>query len=73
MSMKNPLTPAEIEPATFPIVAQQLNHCATAVPVNRVRQRILCNLRKANSTFFCSANTARDKQALKKCEELLLS
>ena len=30
--MKNPLTPAGIEPATFQIVAQHLNHCATAVP-----------------------------------------
>jgi len=29
--MKNPLTPAGIEPATFQIVAQHLNHCATAV------------------------------------------
>jgi len=33
MSMKNPLTPAGIEPATFRIVAQHLNHCATAVPI----------------------------------------
>ena len=32
MSMKNPLTPAGIEPATFRFVAQYLNHCATAVP-----------------------------------------
>jgi len=32
MSMKNPLTPAGIEPATFGFVAQRLNHCATAVP-----------------------------------------
>jgi len=29
--MKNPLTPAGIEPATFQIVAQHFNHCATAV------------------------------------------
>jgi endonuclease/exonuclease/phosphatase family metal-dependent hydrolase len=28
--MQNPLTPAGIEPATFRIVAQHLNHCATA-------------------------------------------
>ena len=27
--MKNPVTPAGIEPATFRIVAQHLNHCAT--------------------------------------------
>jgi len=30
MSMKNPLTPAGIEPATFRFIAQHLNHCATA-------------------------------------------
>ena len=34
MSMKNPLTLAGIEPATFRIVAQHLYHCATAVPEN---------------------------------------
>jgi len=33
MSMKNPLTPAGIEPATFRFVAQHLNHCATLVPL----------------------------------------
>jgi len=32
MSMKNLLTLAGIEPATFRFVAQHLNHCATAVP-----------------------------------------
>ena len=31
--MKNPLTPAGIEPATFRFVAQLLNHCATVVPI----------------------------------------
>jgi len=30
--MKNPMTPAGIEPATFQFVAQHLNQCATAVP-----------------------------------------
>ena len=30
--MKNPLTPAGIEPATYQFVAQHLNHCPTAVP-----------------------------------------
>ena len=33
MSMKNPLTPAWIEQATFRFVAHHLNHCATAVPL----------------------------------------
>ena len=32
MSMKNPVTLAGIEPATFRFVAQHLNHCATAIP-----------------------------------------
>jgi len=32
MSMKSPLTPAGIEPATCWFVAQHLKHCATAVP-----------------------------------------
>jgi len=31
--MKNPLTSAGIEPATFRFVAQHLNHCANAVPI----------------------------------------
>jgi len=35
MSMKNPVTPAGIEPATLRFVAQHLNHCATAVPRQR--------------------------------------
>ena len=34
MSMKNRLTPAGIEPATFRFVAQHLNHCATTVPLS---------------------------------------
>jgi len=33
--MKNLLTPAGIEPATFRFVAQHPNHCATAVPEAR--------------------------------------
>ena len=37
MSMKNPLTPAGIEPATFRFVAQHINHCATAVPSHQCR------------------------------------
>ena len=32
--MKNPLILAGVEPATFRFVAQHLNHCATAVPIN---------------------------------------
>ena len=36
MSMKNPMTPAGINPATFRFVAQHLNHFATAVPPSGV-------------------------------------
>ena len=32
---ENPLTLVGIEPATFRFVAQHLNHCATAVPLNQ--------------------------------------
>jgi len=35
--MKNLLTPAGIESATFRFVVQHLNHCATAVPRNKYR------------------------------------
>jgi len=37
MSMKNPLTPAGIEPVTFQFVAQHHNHCATAVRQVKLR------------------------------------
>jgi hypothetical protein len=36
--MKNPMTPAGIEPAIFRFVAQYLNHCATAMP--RIESRL---------------------------------
>jgi len=36
--MKNTLTPAGIEPATFRFVAQHLNHGATAVPDGHGRE-----------------------------------
>ena len=36
MSLKNPLTPAGIEQATFRFVAQHLNHCATLVPTPNI-------------------------------------
>jgi len=40
--VKNPLTPAGIEPATFRFVAQHLNHCATAVPTfNSTRANVI--------------------------------
>ena len=36
MSMKNPLTPSGIEPATFRFVAQHFNHRATSVPLSAI-------------------------------------
>ena len=39
--MKNPLTPGGIEPASFRFVAQHLNHCATAVPLE-VSRKLRC-------------------------------
>jgi len=33
--MKNPLTPAGIEPVTFRFVAHHVNHCATASVVRK--------------------------------------
>ena len=41
MSMKNPLTPAGIETATFRFVAQYLNHSATAVPTRQHNKYLL--------------------------------
>jgi len=45
--MKNPLTPAGIEPATFRFVAQHLNHCATAVPWH------FCENLKSHTVTIC--------------------
>jgi len=38
------MTASGMEPATFRFVAQRLNHCATAVPITRTKQ-------KKNSTY----------------------
>ena len=43
MSIKNPLTPAGIEPATFRFGAQHLNHCATAVPRLVILRELILN------------------------------
>jgi len=56
MSMKNPLTPAGIEPATFRFVAQHLNHCATAVETFRGENKDQYNINCKSSVylFVCS-------------------
>jgi len=56
VSMKNPLTPAGIEPATFRFVAPHLDHGATAVPCEHIREeKVMSNsahLRFAEFTRF---------------------
>ena len=49
MSMKNPLTPAGIEPATFRIVAQHLNHYATASKFDIVHNKIQNTLKTVSN------------------------
>ena len=47
--MKNPLTLAGIEPATFRFVAQHLNHCTTEVPLSVTgAPKYICVERGAN-------------------------
>jgi hypothetical protein len=36
-----PMTPTEIDPATFRLVAQFLNHCATACPTNTTVLKVI--------------------------------
>jgi len=43
--MKNPLTPAGIEPVTFRFVEQHLNHCATTVPNTNEYQQYFLGLK----------------------------
>jgi len=49
MSMKNPLTLAGIESATFRFVAQHLNHCATAVPNRYEYQEYFLGIKTAGA------------------------
>ena len=57
MSMKNPLTPAGIEPATFRFVAQHLNHCATEVPTN-----ITTNIKIKSNELTANNNWSPEKE-----------
>ena len=46
------MTPAGIEPATFQFVAQNLNHCATAIPnICRYMVYMCINISKLNIFF----------------------
>jgi len=55
--MKNPLTPAGIEPATFRFVAQHLNHCATEVPTN-----ITTNIKIKSNELTANNNWSPEKE-----------
>ena len=61
MSMKNPMTPAGIEPAAFWFVAQHPNNCATAV--RRSEDNTGSNLKETVSEavhyFHGAQNTVR--------------
>ena len=57
--MKNPLTLAGIEPATYRFVAQHLNRCATAV-THMFRYKIKYNL----SLYRCHVYNGNDSQQL---------
>ena len=58
--MKNPVTPAGIETATFRFVTQHLNHCATAVPVLYFMSLQYPSVTEPDS----SGNTATEQQNL---------
>ena len=71
MSMKNPPTPAGIEPATFRFVAQHLNHCATAEKtVTYVFDITVWSIHNGTVTVYThksvSRETAHRKSAIKR-------
>jgi hypothetical protein len=58
---KNPMTPSGIESATFRFVAQYLNHCATAVPLQNLYPfKIIIN-----HVTTLTASTCRWKEGVK--------
>jgi len=50
MLIENPMTPAGIEPATFRLVAQHLNHCAKASEGFYVNEKFY--LKNSNDTSW---------------------
>ena len=62
--MKNPMTPAEIEPATFRFVAQHLNHCATPGPRRLEVHSATCPVEDKSSYLEDRAEHSRLMQKL---------
>jgi len=62
--MRNPLTPAGIEPATFRFVAQHLNHCASTVPlpVKSAIAKMIKKFRKTGSLLDKNRNWQKSVQ-----------
>ena len=65
ISTKNPLTPTGIEPATFRFVAQNLNHCATAVQTATVK----AETSEFHNEVGCPPGSIKDKIGTKECVE----
>jgi len=65
--MKNPLTPAGIEPATFQFVAQHLNHCTTAIPSNKMYYQEIEHIYygKINIFFIIDLNRQYEVKTIK--------
>ena len=61
--MKNPLTLAGIEPATFWFVSQHLNHCATVVP------HILSSVPNPHANLMEWKEVAQNRDSWKKVVE----
>ena len=71
--MRNPLTPAGIEPATFQLVAQHLNHCAIAAPsciyVFYNYAQIAWSVKR--KSFYASPLKNKFSAAIVRCQKLL--
>jgi len=52
------MTPTGIEPATFRFVAQNLNHCATAVGMYVTHFIVVCMRYLLNNTDYCNKKIA---------------
>jgi hypothetical protein len=70
MSMKNPLTVAGIEPATFRFVAQHLNYCATAVSSVQTYMLIFLKSHQGMAAEFSTGNSRSFIRRIEKLRKL---